>query len=67
MGVSTYDGYSKQNFQIRAALLWTISDFPRYANLLGWSTKVEFACPICHKKTYSQWLKIVQAFLYEIS
>jgi hypothetical protein len=57
VGMPTYDAYSKQNFQMRAALLWTISDFPGYANLSGWSTKGEFACPICHKDTDSQWLK----------
>jgi hypothetical protein len=57
VGVPTYDIYSKQNFQMQASLLWTISDFPGYANLLGWNTKGGFACPICHKETYSQWLK----------
>ena len=34
---------------MRAAILWTINDFPAYANLLGWSTKRKFVCPICNK------------------
>ena len=25
--------------------MWTISDFPAYAMLSGWSTKRKFACP----------------------
>ena len=34
---------------MRASILWTINDFPAYANLSGWSTKGKFACPICNK------------------
>ena len=56
-GVNTYDVSTKQNFLMRGALLWTISDFPTYANLSGWSTKGELACPSCHKHTCSKWLK----------
>ena len=32
MGVETYDVDKKQNFLMRVALLWTISDFPAYAD-----------------------------------
>ena len=56
-GVETYDASIKQNFQLRAALMWTISDFPAYAYLSGWSTKGKYACPSCHKDTCFQWLK----------
>ena len=52
-GVDTYDASTKSNFQMRACLLWTISDFPAYANLSGWSTKGKLACPNCHKHTKS--------------
>ena len=34
VGVQTYDVSRKQNFQMRAALMWTISDFPTYLMLL---------------------------------
>ncbi|XP_057550615.1 uncharacterized protein LOC130828670 [Amaranthus tricolor] len=51
VGVETYDAYSKTNFILRASLLWTINDFPMYANLSGWSTKGYYACPCCHKQT----------------
>ncbi|XP_042387699.1 uncharacterized protein LOC121979772 [Zingiber officinale] len=41
-GICTYDASSKQMFNLRAALLWAISDFPAYGNLSGWSTKGRF-------------------------
>ena len=44
-GVQTYDVSSKQNFQMRAALMWTISDFPAYSMLSGWSIAGKLACP----------------------
>ncbi|XP_062021059.1 uncharacterized protein LOC133737546 [Rosa rugosa] len=47
VGAATYDVISKQSFTMRAALLWTINDFPAYANLSGWSTKGKMACPHC--------------------
>ncbi|XXG77568.1 hypothetical protein AAC387_Pa08g1698 [Persea americana] len=47
-GVETYDAYSKQTFNMRVALLWTINDFPAYGNLSGWSTKGYMACPPCN-------------------
>jgi len=34
----TYDISRKQNFVIRAALIWTINDFPAYGMVFGWST-----------------------------
>nr|XP_027109172.1 uncharacterized protein LOC113729044 [Coffea arabica] len=55
-GIQTYDASQKENFQLHAALLWTISDFPGYAMLSGWSTKGEYACPVCHKFTHARWL-----------
>lgn len=46
-GVLTYDAYRKNNFEMRAILLWTVSDFPAYAMLSGWSTHGKLACPYC--------------------
>ena len=34
-GIETYDASMQNNFQMRAALMWTISDFPAYAMLSG--------------------------------
>ena len=37
--VKTFDVSSKKSFQVHAALLWTINDFPAYGDISGWSTK----------------------------
>ena len=39
IAVETYDSSTNETFLMRVALLWTISDFPAYAMLSGWSTK----------------------------
>ncbi|XP_076900395.1 uncharacterized protein LOC143554555 [Bidens hawaiensis] len=46
-GIEVYDAYREENFIMRAILLWTISDFPAYAMLSGWSTCGRLACPYC--------------------
>ncbi|KAK1550829.1 hypothetical protein Q3G72_025514 [Acer saccharum] len=49
-GVNTYDVSTGQNFQMKAAVIWTINDFPAYSNLSGWSTKGKLTCPCCAKE-----------------
>ena len=44
VGIQTYDVSRKQNFQMKSALMWAISDFPAYSMLSGWST---FSCLYC--------------------
>lgn len=56
-GIPTYDAFKKETFNMRAAVLWTINDFPTYAMLSGWSTKGKFACPQCAFGTKSIRLK----------
>ena len=48
VGTPTYDAYSNQSFTMKAAVLWTISDFPAYGMLSGWITikPVHIACMI---------------------
>jgi hypothetical protein len=46
-GALTYDISRKQNFIMRAALMWTINDFPAYEMVSGWSTYGELAYPYC--------------------
>jgi hypothetical protein len=48
-GVNAYDIYRKENFQLRAALMWIISDFPAYGILSGWSTHCKLSCLYCIK------------------
>ncbi|KAF7119899.1 hypothetical protein RHSIM_Rhsim13G0141700 [Rhododendron simsii] len=62
--VDTLDASTNQNFKMHAALMWTINDFPAYANLSGWSTKGRFAFPSCHKDTCSSWLKYSGKHIY---
>ncbi|KAI3743970.1 hypothetical protein L1987_57042 [Smallanthus sonchifolius] len=38
-GVDVYDAYKKEYFKLRAMIFCTISDFPAYGNLSGYSTK----------------------------
>lgn len=52
-GVNTYDISKKENFQMRAALMWTINDYPAYGMLSGWSTAGKLACAICMENTKS--------------
>ena len=49
---------------MRAAVPWTINDFPVHANLSGWSTKGRFACPSCHYNIQSKYLKNCRKFCY---
>jgi hypothetical protein len=64
VGVRTYDASKKNNFQMRAQLMWTINDFPAYANLSGWPNKGEKACPVCMHLTWSKQLKHGKKYCY---
>ena len=46
-GARTFDFYKQRNFTMRAVLMWTISDFPAYGMLSGWTTHGRLACPYC--------------------
>ena len=56
-GVLTYDVSTKTNFLLRAALMWTINDFPAYGMLSGWMTQGRLSCPICMEDTKAFQLK----------
>ncbi|KAL9667125.1 hypothetical protein QQ045_001474 [Rhodiola kirilowii] len=46
-GVCTYDRHDGSSFTMKAAVMWTISDFPGLGMLGGLKTKGYKACPIC--------------------
>ena len=46
-GLATYDRHAEGCFLMRAALMWTVSDFPAYGMLSGQQTKGYYACPVC--------------------
>ncbi|XP_026384558.1 uncharacterized protein LOC113280117 [Papaver somniferum] len=64
VGVTTYDASKKEYFQLRAALLGTINDFPALAMLSGWSTKGSLACPCCGSDPCSTRLRYGGKFCY---
>ncbi|XP_042988717.1 uncharacterized protein LOC122316252 [Carya illinoinensis] len=64
VGAPTYDVCSKEIFTMRAALMWTINDFPAYGDLSGWSTKGRLICPCCMGNTQSRLLKHGKKFSY---
>ena len=55
-GAEAYDSYTKNMFNLKAILMWTINDFPAFGNLSGCITKGKFACPTCGKHTLSIYL-----------
>ena len=53
VGVKSWDVSVQAEFTLRANLMWTISDFPAYGMLAGWSTHGKLACPYCMERTKS--------------
>ena len=47
------DAATNTYFTMKAALLWTINDFPARSSLSGWSGQGYKACPTCNKDTPS--------------
>lgn len=45
VGVRTYDASQHMNFNMHVVLMWTISDFPAYGMLSGWTTHRRLSCP----------------------
>ncbi|KAL5544976.1 hypothetical protein UlMin_008760 [Ulmus minor] len=53
-GLDTRDAASENGvFQMRAALLWIVNDFPARSSLSGWSGQGYRACPTCNEDTPS--------------
>ncbi|CAN6719181.1 unnamed protein product [Malus baccata var. baccata] len=48
-GVPTHNKMIRSTFNLRAAVMWTINDFPAYGNLSSWSTHGKLACPVCNE------------------
>ncbi|XP_021729830.1 uncharacterized protein LOC110696802 [Chenopodium quinoa] len=57
VGANTYDISRTQNFNLRAAILWTVSDFAAYGMLSGWTTAGKKACPYFMDKSKTFWLE----------
>jgi hypothetical protein len=50
-GVRTRDAVTKKFFTMKAALLWTINDFPARSSLSDWRGQGYKACPTCNDDT----------------
>ncbi|CAN6679978.1 unnamed protein product [Malus baccata var. baccata] len=64
VGTPTYNAYSNQSFMMKVAVLWTISDFPAYGMLSGWSTHGYKACPHCMHDKESIYLPASRKICY---
>nr|GEV27796.1 hypothetical protein [Tanacetum cinerariifolium] len=56
-GFDTYDAFRERKFNLKAALMWTINDFPAYGMLSGWSTHGRLSSPYCMEKSKAFHLK----------
>ncbi|GKE80962.1 putative reverse transcriptase domain-containing protein [Tanacetum coccineum] len=51
-GVDTYDASTKDNFNLRAVVLWTINDYLALGTLCGYPYSGFKGCVVCGKETY---------------
>ena len=54
----------QRNFRLRAALLFTVNDFPAYGLIAGQQVKGFVGCPICGPDTYSEYSSVLKKMLY---
>ena len=52
-GEPTFDAATGTHFNMKAAVLWTINDFPARSSLSGWIGQGYYACPTCNQDTPS--------------
>jgi len=57
VGIMTFDIARKQNFNMKVAMMWTVSDFPAYGMLSGWMMAGRLLYPYYMEKTKSFRLK----------
>ncbi|KAG7533210.1 Transposon En/Spm-like [Arabidopsis thaliana x Arabidopsis arenosa] len=63
-GIQVYDSFLKENFTLKAMLLWSISDYPALGTLAGCKVKGKQACNVCGKDTPFKWLKFSRKHVY---
>lgn len=55
-GVEVFDAHQNAFFTLRAMLFCTISDFPAYGNLSGYTVYGKSPCPVCEDGLEGDWL-----------
>ena len=63
-GIEVYDSLFKENFILKATLLWIISDYLGVGALAGCKVKGKQACNVCGKDTPFRWLKFSRKNVY---
>jgi hypothetical protein len=63
-GIQVYDSFFKENFTLRAMLLWSINDYPTLGTLAGCKVKGKQTCNVCGKDTPFRWLKFNRKHVY---
>ena len=63
-GISIFDGFRNETFDLRAMLFCTINDFLAYRNLSMYNVKDHRACPICEEDTSYIQLKHGRKIVY---
>ena len=63
-GIEVYDAFKKESFNVRAMLLWSITDYPALGTLAGCKVKGKQACIVCGKETPHRWLKFSRKHVY---
>ncbi|XP_028061671.1 uncharacterized protein LOC114265135 [Camellia sinensis] len=61
-GTLTYDASTGETFCMRAALLWTIHDWPAFGDISGWRTKGHYSCYTCNDEPYFESLRSKTAY-----
>ncbi|XP_057482036.1 uncharacterized protein LOC130768967 [Actinidia eriantha] len=62
-GALTYDAFGRECFQMRAALSWTIHDWPAFGDISGWRTKGHYSCYTCNDEPYFESLRSKTAYI----
>ncbi|KAH7867022.1 hypothetical protein Vadar_027947 [Vaccinium darrowii] len=62
-GAVTYDALTQETFQMHAAIMWTINEFPAYGNLSGRTTRGYLDCTCCNGHVSSQKLRSKLGYL----
>ena len=62
-GTDCFDAHEGKRFKLFASVIWTVSDFPAYAYLSGWSTQGKLACPVCLEDTRHMSIRGKQCYM----
>ena len=63
VGTDCFDAHEGKRFKLFASVIWTVSDFPAYAYLSGWSTQGKLACPVCLEDTRHMSIRGKQCYM----